>query len=311
MSYGLFHGEEDILARGEKAVKRLAAENDQAVNELSAMVDAYRLLLKNSKKLVRISDRNEDRLNTLSKELVQKNEQLEAQANELIKAAKLREDVDRITRHDLKNPLQNILSVPELLLMTLELEDYQRDMLKRVEESGYAMLNMINLSLDLFKMEQRTYVVQAIEMDVLKLIRKILADQASIWSSKEMKVSVLLDGGPAPNDETMLILGEELLCYSMFSNLIRNALDASPEGEAMNVALDSQAGTVAICNAGAVPEEIRDRFFEKYATAGKKRGTGLGTYSARLIAEVHGGTIGFTTSDTRGTEVTVTLPLPG
>jgi len=67
---------------------------------------------------------------------------------------------------------------------------------------------------------------------------------------------------------------------------------------------------VAIANAGAVPQSIRSRFFEKYATAGKKDGTGLGTYGARLIAETHGATIAMTTSETRGTVVSIAFPKP-
>lgn len=308
VGYDLFKVEETVLDESDVLVEKLRSLDPVLADEVAGLAAGYGKLLKTTKKLVRISDRNEDKLNTLSKELARKNEQLEAQARELIKAAELREDVDRITRHDLKNPLQNILGVPELLLMTLDLEDYQRDMLKRVEQSGYDMLNMINMSLDLFKMEQGTYTVLAVDVDLLKVIRKILADQEPIWSAKEVAVSVTLDGEPPREDGVMFVQGEELLCYSMFSNLIRNALDASPEGKPLTVTLDSGAGSVAIHNAGAVPEEIRDRFFDKYVTAGKDHGTGLGTYSARLIAEVHGGSVGFTTSESEGTEVTVALP---
>ena len=78
----------------------------------------------------------------------------------------------------------------------------------------------------------------------------------------------------------------------MLSNLVKNALEASPDGGRVSVVL--RAGTtldVVIANAGAVPVSIRGNFFEKYSTAGKKDGTGLGTYGARLIAETHGAKI--------------------
>jgi signal transduction histidine kinase len=63
----------------------------------------------------------------------------------------------------------------------------------------------------------------------------------------------------------------------------------------------------AVINQGEVPAEIRERFFEKYATSGKSRGTGLGTYSARLIARAHGGDIAMQ-SQSGTVTVTVTLP---
>jgi len=43
-------------------------------------------------------------------------------------------------------------------------------------------------------------------------------------------------------------------------------------------------------------------------TAGKKDGTGLGTYGARLIAQTHGGRIRMDTSDSHGTTVVVQFP---
>ena len=49
-------------------------------------------------------------------------------------------------------------------------------------------------------------------------------------------------------------------------------------------------------NDGAVPEAVRPRFFQKYATAGKSGGIGLGAYSARLLARVQQGDIALHTS---------------
>ena len=62
-------------------------------------------------------------------------------------------------------------------------------------------------------------------------------------------------------------------------------------------------------NHGAVPKAIRDRFFEKYVTHGKRDGTGLGTYSARLLTEAQHGSIRCEVSDTDDTTV-VTVRLP-
>jgi signal transduction histidine kinase len=64
---------------------------------------------------------------------------------------------------------------------------------------------------------------------------------------------------------------------------------------------------VAIANQGEVPESIRERFFEKYVTAGKPKGTGLGAYSARRVAQAHGGDI---IMQTGGGETTLTVSLP-
>ena len=71
---------------------------------------------------------------------------------------------------------------------------------------------------------------------------------------------------------------------------------------------DPDAAFISIHNSQAVPESVRDRFFEKYSTSGKEKGTGLGTYSAKLMAETQGGAVSFVTSEEQGTTVTVYLP---
>jgi two-component system sensor histidine kinase/response regulator len=65
---------------------------------------------------------------------------------------------------------------------------------------------------------------------------------------------------------------------------------------------------ITIHNHGAIPESIRSRFFSKFTTAGKDRGTGLGAYSAKLMAETLRGTIRAETSDEKGTTITLSLP---
>ena len=56
-----------------------------------------------------------------------------------------------------------------------------------------------------------------------------------------------------------------------------------------------------------MPSQIRERLFEKYVTHGKSTGTGLGTYSAKLIAESHGGGIALDASVEGETGITVKL----
>jgi signal transduction histidine kinase len=98
----------------------------------------------------------------------------------------------------------------------------------------------------------------------------------------------------------------------MISNLVVNAIEASPPGKEIRIEIETgPALAVSIVNRGTVPESIRDRFFEKFVTAGKARGTGLGTYSARLIADAHGYSLDMRTSDeTDETIVTITIPGP-
>lgn len=225
------------------------------------------------------------------------------------KLAQLKEDVERITRHDLKAPLTAFIGLPEALLMDDNLSDEQRQVVEVIRQSGLKMLDMINLSLDLFKMESGTYRFEPKPVDLLALLRRIKDETARLARSKGLSLEFLVDKREPVQGETFPVLGEELLCYSMLANLVKNALEASPQGASVSVNLWRDPGAkVAVRNLGAVPPEMRERFFEKYATFGKAGGTGLGTYSAMLIAKTHGGSIALDTREHGATTVIVWFP---
>lgn len=224
--------------------------------------------------------------------------------------ARLKEDVERIMRHDLKSPLTTIISLPQILRLADNLTAEQRDMLDCIEDAGYIVLSMVNLSTALFKMERGQYVLSPTSVDIVPIARKILSVHDETALHHDLVLELSINGLPVREGDRFSIRGEELLCYSMLANLLANAVEASPDGGAvtMDMSRDNERARIVIRNRGAVPECIRNRFFEKYATAGKPKGTGLGTYSARLIAQAHDGDITMRTDDAWGTEITVSLP---
>jgi len=222
----------------------------------------------------------------------------------------LREDMDRIARHDLKTPLNAILGLPQVMLLDENLTEEQREFLRCIMDSGYKMLGLVNLSLDLFRMERGTYELAPANVDLLRVVGKVLADLEQMRAPKKLTVRLALDGRPPAPQDVCPARAEELLCYSMFSNLIKNAQEAAPPGGAvtMNCVRDQDGWRIDIRNPGETPVELRDRFFEKYATMGKAGGTGLGTYSARLMAATMGGRISLDASEAGATTVSVWLP---
>jgi PAS domain S-box-containing protein len=225
-----------------------------------------------------------------------------------VEAQRLREEVDRITRHDLKAPLQAILGAPELLAMEGELTQPQQKLVRLIEDAAADMLDMINLSLDLYKMESGRYEVRPDSVDVMRLLRRIARELGPLLQARAVELVVDV-ADSTPEAEPLMARGEVLLCRSLFSNLIKNAVEAAPEDSTVTVQAGRRGNNVAvdIHNLGGVPEGIRDRFFEKYVTAGKEQGSGLGTYSALLIAQTLGGSVALD-SLPEETSIRVTLP---
>lgn len=266
-------------------------ERDFVVRWIAAVID--------------ISERRaqDEALRASRDQIVQQAAQLERQNEALKENVRLREEVERIGRHDIKTPLNSIVSVPRLLREERRLGPEADELLGIVERAGYRILSMVNLSLDLYKMEQGSYIFRPDAVDLTDLVEKVLADVRMHAASKGVHFDVDLDHAP-------YAWAEELLCYSLLANLIKNAVEASPEGEAVTVRAEPGEGQTVrlhVHNRGAVPAAIRGSFFQKYATLGKASGTGLGTYSARLMARVQDGDIAMRTSDEDGTTLTVTL----
>ncbi len=226
------------------------------------------------------------------------------------KLESLRADVERMTRHDLKAPLTGIIGLPDVLMDDPDLPEHMRSMLGLIKESGLKMLGMINLSLDLYKMETGTYVLVPRPVDLCRVLESVAGDLAPLTRAKQVAIVFETDGAPGLTGP-VIVLGEELLFFSLFANLLKNAVEASSQGGQVAVSVVGRDMVwVTLSNDGAVPADIRDRFFEKYATSGKAGGTGLGAYSARLIVESLGGTIGFVSDEAAGTTLCCMLPRP-
>ncbi|OIQ49570.1 Alkaline phosphatase synthesis sensor protein PhoR [Pseudodesulfovibrio hydrargyri] len=223
----------------------------------------------------------------------------------------LREDVNRIVTHDLKGPIIGVINGCRLLLLEEESLDAElSEMLHLIENQAEKALQMIGLSLALYKIEAGTFTYEPEPVAVMDVVRETLVNLGGRIEDKRLAVSVLLDGGPDPGLGSPMIPANPLLLETMVANLLLNAVEAAPEGGEVSVGLEQGDPVVlTMVNAGAVPEALRETFFEKYSTGGKPGGTGLGTYSARLAAGAMGGTVELSVSDDEDrTTLRVTLP---
>jgi hypothetical protein len=142
----------------------------------------------------------------------------------------------------------------------------------------------------------------------VQIIRRIAVMVQRTFAVKNLTISVATPHAVA--DDELLALGDSMLCYSLFQNLLKNACEAAPDDSTVTVTIYGGAPMrITLDNQGVVPAAIRNTFFEKFATAGKQGGTGLGTYSAKLLAEAQNGTIAMETSDEKNqTRITLTFP---
>lgn len=235
--------------------------------------------------------------------------QLQADYDNMMVTERLKEDVERITRHDLKGPLAGVLAMVQGMSDANNLTDSQAEQVRLIEETTLQVLDMINLSNELFKIETGRFILNPQPVPVVDIVRRIAKLMRRTFAGKDLQIGVATPRGV--DDMSLQAVGEPMLCYSLFQNLIKNACEAAPSNSRVTVTvLPSDALVIKVENQGVVPMPIRDSFFEKYATAGKQGGTGLGTYSAKLLAQAQGGSIAMETSDIdSSTKITVMLPM--
>jgi PAS domain S-box-containing protein len=222
---------------------------------------------------------------------------------------KLREDVERIVRHDLKSPLLGIVGFAKLLMEDAVLPKKEQEWARLIYESGMQMNHLLTNSQAMLRIHEGSYRVTPKPVDLVKLLEDL--GKRFEPAMREKGVSFACEIGPAKTGEQSCnLLGEEAFLDDMLSNLIKNAVEASPEGERVDVSVRHEEGHVVIDihNKGIIPLEVREKFFQPYITSGKEGGTGLGAHSALLIARAHDGEISFTSEEGEGTHILVRLP---
>ena len=241
-------------------------------------------------------------------------EEKEKSVEELKKDLEAMENYVRILNHDLRTPLSNIVAFSGLI----QDGDYPIEQIKEfnslINDAGKRTLDMMESYLALEKVERG----QAVLSKQLKNIGYVLSKIKKSYSELKNKGYILNIELNNPKDGVSdfgivekVIQIDKVLFSSLVTNLLKNSIEAtsaSKTNEKIVVNLFEENGffCLGVSNAGEVPEDIRENLFKKFSTS-KKDGTGLGLYSAKLIAKAHGGSIEYTPLE-GGTRFTVRIP---
>ncbi len=220
---------------------------------------------------------------------------------------RMKEDVDRLIRNELRTPLKGIISLTHLMLMDKtgsRCADYATEL------NGIAanLLRFIDLSREIFQMERGDYEPEFAWFDFRRIFRNI-----SRFINPEAEVNlvrVIYHNDPQSGLGKLQHYGEQVLLESMLVNLIKNAVESSRPKDEVTVIFEctEQEVQISVHNYGYIPQEQLSMFFEKYVAFGKNEGAWLGRYSAKLIAEAHGGNITVDSDREKGTVVSILLP---
>ena len=221
--------------------------------------------------------------------------------------------------HDIRSPINNITSLLELLRASHELPESLRQLVELVNEQSEKAYALTQFHMLYQQLEAGTYQPDRSPVDLLALLTKIRRQIQSVHRTNEIELWV--NGERAAPPQAYWIASDAQATELMLQNLIQNAVEASPPYASVRIDISERPQTpdeqaagqppnpcISIRNQGMIPVSIQSRFFEKFVTSGKSRGTGLGTYIARQVAKAHGGGITFVTSADQGTILSIELP---
>ncbi|MCW2762699.1 MAG: ATP-binding region, ATPase domain protein [Marmoricola sp.] len=200
--------------------------------------------------------------------------------------------------HEIRGPVGVLMGVAETLtLHGKDLSEPQRERMLSVIARQTRQLD--NITADLLAAGQAQHGTLAMQMekvDTVELVRSVIDDDFALSMVEDSPAHVLTD---------------PLRFQQMLSNLLSNARKYGRPP--FLVRITSQGSQVSIeveDNGTGVPEDFSHRLFQEYSRAPgtTARGTGLGLFVVRALAEAQGGSITYAPRHPQGSVFTLTLP---
>ena len=210
--------------------------------------------------------------------------------------------------HELKSPLAAIRGAAELLEGPLPDADRAR-FAASIGSQSRRMASMVDRLLALAEVEHRQRIEAPERIDIAALAREAVEEAGDHAAERQVQVGLDAADGLPP------VQGDAFLLRRLLANLLDNAVDFSPAGGVVEVALRREANAVQVTvsdRGPGIPDYARERVFERFYSLprpdGGARSSGLGLNFVAEIATLHGGTVQLEPREGGGTRARVVLP---
>jgi two-component system, OmpR family, sensor histidine kinase VicK len=211
----------------------------------------------------------------------------------------MREFID-ITAHELRNPIQPILGLSEIL-QERQNSPEQKELLEVIVRNAHRLEQIAEDVLDVTRMESGTFRLVMEKVELTELVTAIASDfQRSIQADRSgrVRISSVQEQEDNSNKSLRLIaLADPNRIGQVFSNLLSNAIKFTSSGTiAVTMRRQdnydgSREAVISIADSGTgIDQNIMPRLFEKFVSRSEK-GIGLGLYLSKKIVDAHGGRI--------------------
>ncbi|WP_422017258.1 PAS domain S-box protein [Roseateles sp.] len=195
--------------------------------------------------------------------------------------------------HELRTPMNAILGFTQLMQMDAAepLPPGQRNRAQQIAQAGWHLLEMINDTLDLSRIESGSLRLAPVTLALAPLLSRALALVQQGAAEQGLSISQHIDA-----DATHLV-GDPTRVTQILTNLLSNAVKYNRPGGSVSIqAASAEPGwiEVAVRDTGlGLTDEQRAALFQPFNRLGRERtslpGTGIGLVISQRLAEMMGG----------------------
>jgi two-component system sensor histidine kinase VicK len=232
---------------------------------------------------------------------------------------KMQRDFINIAAHELRNPIQPILGLTDVVRFKEE-DPQQRKFLNIVIRNAKKLKRLTEDILDVTKIESNSLELNKEMINLTEIIENVLEDYREEVQKPDLKIMYVQEKLPnyrQPYHDHYVVMADKSRVSQVISNLIGNATKFTREGsvfvslkEEHNDDADGYVIIIVRDTGSGIDPDILPRLFTKFAATSNGGGTGLGLYISKTIVEAHGGKI-WTENNANGSKgATFSFSLP-
>jgi len=224
--------------------------------------------------------------------------------------AHAREEVLGVVAHDLRNPLNLIITSADLLLEENLDRNRRRELLGVTLRAGREMNRLIGDLLDAVRLQAGKFTLDLEDVTVTMIFRQAEESFRPLAEKRQVQLETI------PPEDGVAVRADPLRVSQIVSNIVGNASKFTPERGTVTIRSAANGNHVAFhvtdTGPGIAPADM-DHLFDNFWQARRNdhRGVGLGLAIAKGVVEAHGGRIWCDSAPGRGSTFSFTLPRAG
>lgn len=252
------------------------------------------------------------KLRRLQLELEAQNREMQESYAKLRELEQLRDGLTHMVVHDMRSPLQGIVMFLDFLKDDLkgQLSERSAEDIDQAVRSSQLLATMVDDLLSVSRMESGKMPLEPEETALAELVEGAVESLSGLTRDHDLSCEV---------PSTLSVSCDRELIRRVLVNLLANALKFTPRKGSVEVTAEPKPEAIRIVvrdGGPGVPDEYKERIFEKFAQADAKKkagvpSTGLGLTFCKLAVEAHGGRIGIDDADGGGSLFWFELPVFG